>query len=43
MKTLSQQIAEIESNAKNVLSPELLCAMNQKYRELQNEINTKNI
>jgi hypothetical protein len=36
MKTLSQQIAEIEANAKNVLCPELLCAMNQKYNELKN-------
>ena len=35
MKTLSQQIAEIEANAKNVLCPELLCAMNQKYNELK--------
>ena len=36
MKTISQQIAEIEANAKNVLCPELLCAMNQKYNELKN-------
>jgi len=35
MKTLSQQIAEIEANAKNVLCPELLSAMNQKYNELK--------
>jgi len=35
MKTVSQQISEIESNAKNVLCPELLCAMNQKYNELK--------
>jgi hypothetical protein len=42
-KKIIEQLAEIEANAKNVLCPELLCAMNQKYRELQNEINTKNI
>jgi len=41
MKTISQQIAEIEANAKNVLCPELLCAMNQKYNELKTLQNEK--
>ena len=41
MKTLSQQIAEIEANAKNVLCSELLCAMNQKYNELKSKQNDK--
>ena len=35
MLEISQQLAEIEANAKNVLCPELLCAMNQKYNELK--------
>ena len=35
MLEISQQIAEIEANAKNVLCPELLYAMNQKYNELK--------
>ncbi len=39
MKTISQQIAEIERNAKNVLCPEILCAMNQKYNELKSQQN----
>ncbi len=42
MLEISQQLAEIEANAKNVLCPELLYAMNQKYRELteKNHIST---
>jgi hypothetical protein len=46
MLEISQQLAEIEANAKNVLCPELLSAMNQKYNELKSQqikiINTKN-
>ena len=39
MKTIDQQIAEIERNAKNILCPEMLSAMNQKYNELKSQQN----
>lgn len=41
MKTIRQQLAEIESNIKNVLCPEMIFAMNKKYNELKSQQNDK--
>ena len=41
--SIIEQMQEIEKNASTIQEPSILFAMNQKYRELQDQLNNINV
>lgn len=41
--SIYEQMHEIKKNAATIQEPSILFAMNQKYRELENELNNINV